>query len=403
MPKVNPHILRWARETAGLTYEEATKKLDLHQARGVSAVDRLVALESGEQEPSRPMLVKMAKQYHRPLLIFYMSSPPRKGDRGKDFRTLPQDHSIVNDALLDVLIRDVHARQSMVRAVLEEEEEAERVQFVGSAMMSNGVPAVLESISKTLKLDLSEFRAQPSPLDAFALLRASVEAVGVFVLLIGDLGSHHTSINLETFRGFALADDVAPFVIINDKDSYAAWSFTLLHELTHLWLGQTGVSGELVELTLERFCNDVAGEFLLPSDELAKLKINNTMAFEKAVAYISEFAKRLNISSSMIAYKLYRSGIIELNTWKNLSAAFRNMWLRERFEQRERTHEREGGPSYYLVRRQRIGTALVELVSHMIATGALSTSKAGKVLGIKAKNVQTLINTGRSLTSLQRA
>ena len=48
MPKVNPDILRWARKTAGLTPEEATKKLQLREARGVSAVNRLASLESGE-------------------------------------------------------------------------------------------------------------------------------------------------------------------------------------------------------------------------------------------------------------------------------------------------------------------------------------------------------------------
>lgn len=47
MPNVNPSILRWARETAGLTPEEAVQKLDINDARGVAASDRLVALESG--------------------------------------------------------------------------------------------------------------------------------------------------------------------------------------------------------------------------------------------------------------------------------------------------------------------------------------------------------------------
>jgi len=77
--------------------------------------------------PSRPLLVKMAKQYRRPLLVFYMSKPPRKGDRGSDFRTLPEDYSTVENALLDALIRDVAARQSMVRATLEEQEEARQI------------------------------------------------------------------------------------------------------------------------------------------------------------------------------------------------------------------------------------------------------------------------------------
>ena len=99
MPRVNHEILRWARETAGLTLEEATKKLDLNEARGVSAVDRLVALETGETEPTRPMIVKMAKQYRRPLLVFYMSAPPKKGNRGQDFRTFPDGYSTADNAL----------------------------------------------------------------------------------------------------------------------------------------------------------------------------------------------------------------------------------------------------------------------------------------------------------------
>jgi Zn-dependent peptidase ImmA (M78 family) len=102
-------------------------------------------------------------------------------------------------------------------------------------------------------------------------------------LLIGNLGSHHTTIDVTTFRGFALSDDVAPFIVINDQDAQAAWSFTLLHELTHLWLGQTGVSGARAEQKIERFCNDVAGEVLLPIEELSGLTIANHEDFESVV------------------------------------------------------------------------------------------------------------------------
>ena len=154
MPKVNPSILRWARETAGLTLEEATKKLQLGSARGVSAIDRLTALETGDDTPTRPMLVKMAKQYRRPLLTFYMSTPPRRGDRGQDFRTLPEGPIVADEALVDALIRDVRARQSMGRAVLEDEEEAAPLSFVGSKEMSDGVPSVLSSIRDTLQVSL---------------------------------------------------------------------------------------------------------------------------------------------------------------------------------------------------------------------------------------------------------
>jgi hypothetical protein len=129
----------------------------------------------------------MAKQYRRPLLVFYMSVPPRKGDRGQDFRTLPAGQSRAAEALLDALIRDVHARQSMVRALLEDEDETEPVRLVGSARMSDGVEALVASLRRTIGVSIADFRSQGSAEDAFALLRAGVESAGTFVLLIGNL------------------------------------------------------------------------------------------------------------------------------------------------------------------------------------------------------------------------
>jgi hypothetical protein len=215
------------------------EKLGINDARGVAAVDRLAAIESGAAEPSRPLLLKMARHYRRPLVTFYMSAPPRKGDRGEDFRNVRDRHTS-SEALVDALVRDIRARQGMVRAVLIDDEDAKPLPFIGSMSMRDGAGNVLASIRRTIRLDLAEFRAQASPEAAFALLRSRVEAIGVFVLLIGNLGSHHTAIDVEAFRGFALSDEIAPFIVLNDQDARAAWSFTLIHELAHLWLGATG-------------------------------------------------------------------------------------------------------------------------------------------------------------------
>ena len=395
MPSVNPNILQWARETAGLTPEQAVERLQLRPTRGVSALERLEALESGVAHPSRALLVRMAKQYRRPLVTFYMSQRPRLGDRGQDFRTLPEGHSAAGDALLDALIRDVRARQSLVRAALEDEEEAMPLAFVGSRRMSDGVQAVLSSLRDTLRVSLDEFRAQTSPEAAFALLRGAAESAGVFVLLMGNLGSHHTTIDLQIFRGMVLADNIAPFVIINDQDSRAAWSFTLLHELTHLLLGQTGVSGEGEELEIERFCNAVASEFLLPTGELTRLWLVDSAGIESMRERISSFARERNLSASMVAYGLYRARSIDQSTWRNLNVAFHDLWLRQRTQRRERTRDQEGGPNYYVVRGHRVGRALLTLVHRMMTAGALTTSKASKILGVKAKQVQALFEATR--------
>ena len=186
MPKVNHEILKWARETAGLSREEAVRKLSIRDAWGMKAVDRLAALESGAAEPTRPTLVKMAGHYRRPLLTFYMSAPPRIGERAADFRTLTAGRPPGEYALIDALVRDAHARQSMIKAALEDEDEAEALQFVGSRDISDGRASVLAALKSLVNVSVESFHAQREPNTAFSVLRTVVEDKGVFVLLRGD-------------------------------------------------------------------------------------------------------------------------------------------------------------------------------------------------------------------------
>jgi Zn-dependent peptidase ImmA (M78 family)/transcriptional regulator with XRE-family HTH domain len=390
MPTVSAEILRWARETAGLSVEDAVEKLGIKDAHGVLASDRLHALERGdaEVEVSRPMLVKMARSYRRPLLTFYLDQRPPRGDRGQDFRNLP-DRSTRSEALVDALVRDVKARQSMVRAVLLEEEEARPLPWVGSAQMESGVGHVLACIRQQLAVDLAEYRAQPSPEAAFAFLRGRVESVGVYVLLIGNLGSRHTEISVEAFRGFALADPIAPFIVINDQDARPAWSFTLLHELAHLWLGATGVSGASAEVRIERFCNDVAADFLLPAHELGAVGLRDEAGDDETARQIADFAAMRHLSRSMVAYRLYREGRISEPLWRRLIERFRQQWLASRADRQER----QGGPDYYVVRRHRLGLGLLQFAARHLSGGALTPTKAGKVLGVKPRSVEPLLST----------
>ncbi len=385
--EVKPEILVWARETAGLEPEDAVKRLGIRDARGTAALDRLTALETGQAAPTRPMLVKMAKQYRRPLLAFYLSEPPKSASRGADFRTLPAGYSDSQAAQIDALVRDLYTRQSMVRAVLEDEDEAEVVAFVGSAEMSDGKPAVLKSLRSLLDLDPETYYRQPNVEAAFKLLRDRAGRLGVFVLLKGDLGSYHTAMDADVFRGFALADPVAPFIVINDRDSRAAWSFTLLHEMVHLILGQTGIDGAKVGTDVERFCNDVAGEFLLPGAELDALEIPTSADLEARQRLIGNFAQERNLSRTMVAYSAYRQSLMGRDEFEALSEVFRQQWT----QQRQPTQRQEGGPSYYTLRRHRIGDELIGLVRRTMASRALSPSRAARILGVAPTQVYRLL------------
>jgi Zn-dependent peptidase ImmA (M78 family) len=333
----------------------------------------------------------MTQHYRRPLVAFYMTAPPRKGDRGEDFRSVPNRHTD-SEKLVDALVRDVRARQATVRDILLDDEEAEPLPFVGSMTMRDGVGAVLASIRQTIGLDLAEYRAQSSPETAFALLRSKVEGVSIFVLLIGNLGSHHTAIDVEAFRGLALADKVAPFVVLNDQDAKTAWSFTLLHELAHIWLGTTGISGGFADTQIERFCNDVAGGFLLPANELPATRIDRGVDLSKVAQSIAAFAAERHISGSMAAYRLHRADAISEETWRGLRDLFGAQWRRSR--DAARAARKDGsGPNYYVVRRHRLGTALLQFASRSLAAGSLSPTKAGQVLGVKPRSVRPLLST----------
>ena len=394
MPDVNPEILLWARKTANLSPEQAVGKLQIRNARGGSAVQRLIAYETGEVTPTRGLLVRMAKHYRRPLLTFFLSAPPRSRERGADFRVLPGGEPAPQSALVDALLRDVRARQSMIRAALEDEEEAQPLPFVGTATVADGRAATLGKLHALLGVDRSDYRSQSDSDAAFRLLRTRAEAAGVFVLLKGDLGSHHTAIDVQVYRGFVIADEVAPLIVINDGDAKTAWSFTLLHELAHLLLGQTGISGAPADTPIERFCNDVAGEFLLPPNELDSLDLRDVGEdVAEGIGRIGDFARDRHLSRAMVAYAALRRGLITSKVYGDLTARFRSQWIQERHSRRE-ARTQGTGPSYYVVRRHRLGNALLELTGRMMDTGALTTSKAAKILGVKAASVPALMDVG---------
>ncbi len=392
MLNVNHEIIVWARETAKLTRKEAVKKLGIRDARRVTALQQLAALENGEIEPTRPLLVKMAKYYRRPLLTFYLFAPPQEANRGADFRILPGGCSAAEAANLDALLRNVRARQSMVRAILEDEEEAEALPFIGAGSMTDGKESLLELLQALLRVDRSQYRAQNNPDTAFKLLRFSAEAAGIFVLLKSNLGSYHTNIEVELFRGFAIADDVAPFVVINNLDSKPAWSFTLLHELVHLLLGQTGISGARAESETERFCNEVAGEFLLSVSELEALDLHGETDVNIAEKKISKFAGAHHVSHTLVAYTAFRAGVIEPDIFRSLFSRFSGYWDQARQKQSEKRVK----INPYVVNRHRIGKALIDLAQRMMGLGALTTCKAAKILGVKPKQVQALLDVGGS-------
>ncbi|WP_411290609.1 ImmA/IrrE family metallo-endopeptidase [Sphingorhabdus sp.] len=371
MPKVNPDILTWSRESAGFDVAEAARAIGL---TGTNAVDALTEMEAGERQPSRRQLAEMAKKYRRPLLTFYLEGPPKPGSTTHDFRTIPEQR-LGSESLVNALVRDVKARQAIVATALEDAQEAEPLDIVGPMRLQDGPARLADMMMQALGVSREDFRAARSKDDAFRLLRDATERAGVFVILMGNLGTFHTAIDADVFRGFAMADPIAPFIIISENDARAAWPFTLLHELGHVFLGQSGISGYRADLDIERLCDRAAAAFMLRPGELEQLPAGAPIA--PLIEAVGEFAQARHLSRKMVAYNLLREGMITANKYQTICAQLDA----ERAE--AAAGRAKGQPNYYVVRGHRVGQGLIQLVNRMVAGGALTSTKAGRVLGVK--------------------
>ncbi|MBD2811850.1 ImmA/IrrE family metallo-endopeptidase [Xenorhabdus sp. Vera] len=385
MSKPNPEMLRWAREQAGLSMQEAAKKLSLKSSR-MSGEDVLGLYESGEKIPTRNQLNEFAKTYHRSFITFFLETPPVIADKGEDFRTLPNGLSPLENGSVNSLIREVYVKQHIVKEAIIDSDSVVDLPFVGSLAKH---PSLHEAKAKLLefsKIDVIQYRKQKNSHESFNYLRQKVEDMGIFVLLIGNLGSHHSNISVEYFRGFALSDDIAPFVVINDNDSKYAWCFTLLHELAHIFIGKTGVSNSHAENNVEKYCNDIASQILLCESDFDVIDSLSGLPIEEMVNRISELSADLNVSSSMISYRLFSQNRINKEDWIYVSSYFKEKWLTNKEELKS-----SGGGSYYPTKRHKVGNALIEVVRRSIMEGVLTETKAGKVLGVRSGNVTELV------------
>ncbi len=393
MPNINHEIIKWARETSNLTIEISAQKLQIQDGKTATAAEKLMAYEDGSVSPSRSMLLRMSKLYRRPLLTFYLDKPPIIGDRGEDFRTLPEEVAIEENAQVDALIRDIKARQSLVRDTLIDEDEGEYLDFVDKHTADESVQEITQTLRNTLQLDMDDFRSLPTYGDAFKLIRNHAEAAGIFVLLQGNLGSYHSNISVTAFRGFALSDKIVPFIIINDLDAKSAWTFTLLHEMAHIALGQTGISGAFMERKIEKFCNDVASEFLLPKEEFNNFTLPE-IDVEDIAERVSGYAFSKKISSSHVVYRLYRRGDIDKKTWEKLRDYYHTQWVEKKRREKAKNKEKNSGPSAYVIKKYKLG-ALVSLVERFTYSGAISTTKVGMLLNVKPLKVHRLFESSQ--------
>ncbi len=254
---VKAELVRWARERSMIerdVLEERFPKLD--------------AWESGEALPTLKQLENFARATHTPFGYFFLSEPPVERMPIPDFRTVAGARiGRPSPDLLDTIYL-CQQRQEWYREFARSTGERP-VSFAASATATSNVIEAAANIRHTLGFDVEERRRIPTWTDALRRFIEVADAAGVLVMVSGVVGSNNRrKLDTDEFRGFALADPLAPLVFINGSDTKAAQMFTLAHELAHVWLGQSAVSDSQPSLApdnrVERWCNEVAAELLVP-------------------------------------------------------------------------------------------------------------------------------------------
>ena len=389
----NPEMLRWVRLDLGFSLEQAAKFLRIDP-------QRLRKFEKGETAPTRKQLFDFANKYGTSIISFYLSSPPSRGaiDKIAYFR---MPNRGINDnelALTKLFVKDILVRQAILKDLLEDLDEAIPSNFSQLISIDSSISYAAAKIIDRFGLDnlLADPKKRRGNRPLFNKIRSRCEAEGIFVLMAGYYEMRNTHLGDHVFRGVSLADDIAPIIVINSKESGRAHSFTLLHELAHICIGSIGVSRNpsevdigASEMKVERFCNDVASEILLPTakvDELGKYA-----DIEDAEIAIRGIADTWVVSEFLVAYRLYRTNKISGSCFRSLAARYRKRWMAHEEDRRRSRTDAQRGPSIYAVKRAYLGGAIIDLVRRGVVSGELRHVDAAKLLGVKVDGVEKMI------------
>ncbi|MGH9131527.1 MAG: ImmA/IrrE family metallo-endopeptidase [Acidimicrobiales bacterium] len=305
---VEPALLLWARERSGLPADDLVRRFP-----------RLDEWERGASAPTLKQLEAFAQATHTPIGFLFLPEPPEEQVPIQDYRTMGDVgvHRPSPD-LLDTIFA-CQQRQDWYRDFAQVTRE-DPVACVGSLTTSAPVVEAAAAIRETLTFNPSERGSTGT--EAAGILVDHAEGLGVLVMVSGVVGSNtHRKLDPHEFRGFALVDRLAPLIFVNGADTKAAQTFTLTHELVHLFLGESALDDAEVSsastTTTERWCNQVAAEVLVP---LAILQ-SALRGVAEPVEELQHLAKQFKVSTLVVLRRIHDAGRLG---WDDYRAAHKH-------------------------------------------------------------------------------
>jgi Zn-dependent peptidase ImmA (M78 family)/transcriptional regulator with XRE-family HTH domain len=380
---ITPNLLKWARESARMTEEVAAAKV-------LVSVEKLKEWENGTSLPTIKQAQTLAKAYKRPFALFFLPEVPRDFQPLQDFRK-PGAKPLTTSSVF--IIREIQQKQAWIRDLSIENQE-NILPFVGRFSIKDSPEVVAKDILATLNIDPATYKSD-NPIREWI---NAAERNGIFVSRTSFINSR-LKLDTEELQGFAIADPYAPFVFINSDDWNAPQLFTLVHELVHIWIAETGISNEVEpELQsrgkfhpVEMFCNEVAANALMPKELI--LSFDNSL-FQNS-DNVFKAAKTLGVSSFALLVRALNLNLISQQVYQKLKkqADFDyQKYLKREIERKARLKERDakGGPNYFLLLLNRNGRLFTQVVLDAFRGGVIEPTLASNLLNVQVNKFNKL-------------
>ena len=367
---LQPDVLRWARQRAHYDPDTLARKIGVKSERVVEW-ERSGRLTSTQAD-------KLAHHTHTPLGFLFLPEPPEERLPIPDFRGIgDQPYSPPSPELFDT-VYTMQSRQAWMRDELIEDGAAP-LDFVGMYRRSEEPGEVADAMRDALGLTHDWAARRTSWSNALRALKDYIEDAGIMVVINGVVGNDtHRSLDPEEFRGFALVDEYAPLIFINNADYKSAQMFTFAHELAHIFIGEEGVSNfanfQPAPHDTERFCDAVAAEFLVPERDLRMV----WGRFRNSADPYQAIAGHFKVSSIVGARRALDINLIA----KEEFLQFYRHYLED--ERRKKTTNQKGG-DFWNNQNTRIGRRFGAAIWRAVQEGRLLYRDAYVLTGLRGK------------------
>jgi len=360
---INPNIITWAQSRARVSEE------DLSRATGAK-IEKVLNWINGVDKPTFSQAQKVAGRLYIPFAYLFLPEPPQELIPLPDLRTM-RNRGMRESISVDLkdTIFTVLRRQEWYKDYLLDQ-DASPLEFIGSIELQHDPKIVATQI----KIHLGLNSIDPSGMSWEEYQRTiinSAEAAGILVMRSGIVDNNtHRPLDINEFRGFAISDLIAPIVFINLKDAPSARLFTLIHELVHLWIGQSGISTANAneELLVEKFCNQVAGEFLAPEIDVIRLWDEH----KDLDVNIANLARHFHVSRYVIIRRAYDLNLVNYDGYQEYYRA-----LMRQFDEAE-----GGGGNFYATAQNKNSARFSKALLDEALSGRVLLRDAGRLLGV---------------------